>query len=54
LPLLSKRAVADRVLDRVAAALDERDAAVQTGASTNDASGAAGTASSASPRRAAG
>jgi len=30
LPLLSKREVADRLLDRVAAALDERDAAGQT------------------------
>ena len=30
LPLLAKRAVADLVLDRVAAALDERDAAEQT------------------------
>jgi len=29
-PLLSKRAVADLILDRVAAALDERDAAAQT------------------------
>ena len=34
LPLQSKRAVADRVLDRVAIALDERDAAAQTGATT--------------------
>jgi phosphopantothenoylcysteine decarboxylase/phosphopantothenate--cysteine ligase len=34
LPLQSKRAVADRLLDRVAAALDERDAAAQTGAIT--------------------
>ena len=32
LPLLAKREVADRVLDRVAEALDERDAAGQTGA----------------------
>ena len=32
LPLLSKRAVADRLLDRVAGALDERDAAGQTAA----------------------
>ncbi len=32
LPLQSKRAVADRLLDRVAAALDERDRAAQTGA----------------------
>ena len=31
LPLLSKRDVADRLLDRVAVALDERDAAAQTG-----------------------
>jgi phosphopantothenoylcysteine decarboxylase/phosphopantothenate--cysteine ligase len=31
LPLLSKREVADAILDRVAAALDERDAAAQTG-----------------------
>jgi phosphopantothenoylcysteine decarboxylase/phosphopantothenate--cysteine ligase len=31
LPLLSKRAVADRLLDRVARALDDRDAATQTG-----------------------
>jgi phosphopantothenoylcysteine decarboxylase / phosphopantothenate---cysteine ligase len=30
LPLLSKREVADRILDRVAAALDDRDAGVQT------------------------
>jgi phosphopantothenoylcysteine decarboxylase/phosphopantothenate--cysteine ligase len=30
LPLLSKREVADRILDRVAAALDARDAAAQT------------------------
>ncbi|MFL5751220.1 MAG: bifunctional phosphopantothenoylcysteine decarboxylase/phosphopantothenate--cysteine ligase CoaBC [Chloroflexota bacterium] len=30
LPLLSKREVADRLLDRVAAALDERDGAAQT------------------------
>jgi phosphopantothenoylcysteine decarboxylase/phosphopantothenate--cysteine ligase len=34
LPLQSKRAVADRLLDRVAAALDERDAAAQTDATT--------------------
>ena len=34
LPLQSKRAVAERVLDRVAVALDERDAAAQTGART--------------------
>ena len=32
LPLLAKRAVADLLLDRVAMALDERDAAAQTGA----------------------
>jgi phosphopantothenoylcysteine decarboxylase/phosphopantothenate--cysteine ligase len=32
LPLLSKRAVAERLLDRVAGALDERDAAGQTAA----------------------
>ena len=32
LPLLPKRIVADRILDRVAAALDARDAAAQTGA----------------------
>jgi phosphopantothenoylcysteine decarboxylase/phosphopantothenate--cysteine ligase len=31
LPLLSKRAVADRLLDRIAAALDDREAAAQTG-----------------------
>jgi phosphopantothenoylcysteine decarboxylase/phosphopantothenate--cysteine ligase len=31
LPLLTKREVADRLLDRVAMALDERDAGVQTG-----------------------
>ena len=31
LPLQSKRAVADSLLDRVAGALDERDAAAQTG-----------------------
>lgn len=34
LPLLSKREVADRLLDRVALALDERDAAIQTGRTT--------------------
>jgi phosphopantothenoylcysteine decarboxylase/phosphopantothenate--cysteine ligase len=34
LPLLSKREVAARLLDRVALALDERDAAVQTGRTT--------------------
>ena len=32
LPLLPKRIVADRILDRVAALLDARDAAAQTGA----------------------
>ena len=53
LPLLSKRAVADRILDRVAATLDERDAGVQTGDSTRATKGPAGTASPASPRRAA-
>jgi phosphopantothenoylcysteine decarboxylase/phosphopantothenate--cysteine ligase len=31
LPLMSKRAVADEILDRVARALDDRDAAAQTG-----------------------
>jgi len=31
LPLISKRAVADEILDRVARALDDRDAAAQTG-----------------------
>ena len=31
LPLQSKREVADAILDRVAAALDARDAAAQTG-----------------------
>jgi phosphopantothenoylcysteine decarboxylase/phosphopantothenate--cysteine ligase len=34
LPLQSKRAVADRLLDRVALALDERDAAAQTDVTT--------------------
>ena len=34
MPLLSKREVADRLLDRVAVALDARDAAVQTGRTT--------------------
>jgi phosphopantothenoylcysteine decarboxylase/phosphopantothenate--cysteine ligase len=33
LPLLTKRAVADAILDRVAVALDDRDASAQTGAS---------------------
>jgi phosphopantothenoylcysteine decarboxylase/phosphopantothenate--cysteine ligase len=37
LPLQSKRDVADRLLDRVAAALDERDAAAQTDATTQPA-----------------
>ena len=41
LPLLPKRIVADRILDRVAALLDARDAAAQTGAT----SAAGGTAS---------
>jgi phosphopantothenoylcysteine decarboxylase/phosphopantothenate--cysteine ligase len=34
LPMLSKREVAERILDRVARALDARDAAAQTGGST--------------------
>jgi phosphopantothenoylcysteine decarboxylase/phosphopantothenate--cysteine ligase len=38
LPLLSKREVADRILDRVAAALDARDAAAQTVAEATSAS----------------
>ena len=37
LPLLSKRDVADAILDRVARALDDRDAAAQTAASTEPA-----------------
>jgi phosphopantothenoylcysteine decarboxylase/phosphopantothenate--cysteine ligase len=37
LPLLAKRAVADAILDRVARALDDRDAAAQTAASTEPA-----------------
>ncbi len=37
LPLLAKRAVADEILDRVARALDDRDAAAQTAASTEPA-----------------
>jgi phosphopantothenoylcysteine decarboxylase/phosphopantothenate--cysteine ligase len=37
LPLLSKREVAERILDRVARALDARDAAAQTGASSPEA-----------------
>jgi phosphopantothenoylcysteine decarboxylase/phosphopantothenate--cysteine ligase len=36
LPLLSKREVAERILDRVVAALDERDAAAQTGRVTQE------------------
>ncbi|HEV8490021.1 MAG TPA: bifunctional phosphopantothenoylcysteine decarboxylase/phosphopantothenate--cysteine ligase CoaBC [Candidatus Limnocylindrales bacterium] len=36
LPLLPKREVADRLLDRVARALDDRDAARQTGAVTQE------------------
>ena len=34
LPLLTKREVADRLLDRVARALDDRDAGIQTGRPT--------------------
>jgi phosphopantothenoylcysteine decarboxylase/phosphopantothenate--cysteine ligase len=34
LPILTKREVADRLLDRLAPALDERDAVRQTGATT--------------------
>jgi len=34
LPMLTKREVADRLLDRVALALDERDAGIQTGRTT--------------------
>ena len=37
LPLLTKREVADAILDRVARALDERDAAAQTGRRTEPA-----------------
>jgi phosphopantothenoylcysteine decarboxylase/phosphopantothenate--cysteine ligase len=37
LPLRSKRAVGDQILDRVAAALDARDAAAQTGPVTQEA-----------------
>ena len=37
LPLLTKRAVADAILDRVARALDERDAPAQTGRRTEPA-----------------
>jgi phosphopantothenoylcysteine decarboxylase / phosphopantothenate---cysteine ligase len=36
LPLLSKREVADRLLDRVAAALDERDARAHTARTTTE------------------
>jgi phosphopantothenoylcysteine decarboxylase/phosphopantothenate--cysteine ligase len=36
LPLLTKREVADEILDRVARALDARDAAAQTGAVTQE------------------
>ncbi|HLO36471.1 MAG TPA: phosphopantothenoylcysteine decarboxylase, partial [Candidatus Deferrimicrobium sp.] len=36
LPLQSKRAVADEILDRVARALDARDAAAQTGRLTQE------------------
>ena len=36
LPLRSKRAVADEILDRVASALDDRDAAPQTGRMTQE------------------
>jgi len=39
LPLLSKREVADRILDRVAAALDDRDAGAQTAATHEPANG---------------
>jgi phosphopantothenoylcysteine decarboxylase/phosphopantothenate--cysteine ligase len=42
LPMLSKREVADRILDRVAHALDARDAAVQTAGGSGGARGAAG------------
>ncbi len=37
-PLLTKREVADRLLDRVARALDERDAAAQTGSNAQESS----------------
>jgi len=50
LPLLPKREVADRILDRVAAALDARDAAAQTEARTGI-SGAARDASLAGSRK---
>ena len=36
LPLLSKRAVADEILDRVARALDARDGAAQTDPMTQE------------------
>ena len=36
LPLLTKREVADRLLDRVAALLDERDARAHTGATSTE------------------
>jgi phosphopantothenoylcysteine decarboxylase/phosphopantothenate--cysteine ligase len=36
LPIRSKRAVAEEILDRVAAALDARDAAAQTGTVTQE------------------
>jgi phosphopantothenoylcysteine decarboxylase/phosphopantothenate--cysteine ligase len=36
LPMLSKREVADRILDRVATVLDERDVAAQTGRVTEE------------------
>ncbi len=49
LPLLPKRDVADRLLDRVAAALDERDAAAQTGPTTAAPAGAAATEESPAP-----
>jgi phosphopantothenoylcysteine decarboxylase/phosphopantothenate--cysteine ligase len=38
-PLLSKREVAERLLDRVATLLDERDAAAQTGATREESKG---------------
>jgi phosphopantothenoylcysteine decarboxylase/phosphopantothenate--cysteine ligase len=41
LPMLSKREVADRILDRVARALDARDAAAQTASESGGARGAA-------------
>jgi phosphopantothenoylcysteine decarboxylase/phosphopantothenate--cysteine ligase len=53
LALLSKREVADRILDRVARALDERDGGVQTGDSTTGAGRDAGQVSPATPGRAA-